>query len=479
MLSERTQEVCSSGNLFVIVQMIGLEQHMNVMNTGMTTTSVSWQHMQIVGMPYAPTYHQQRGTMPWQNPQPVFGGMGPPSQSMFNQYLGAPVASPNGYNNHVTYPAQPRESQYEGTNASHMLVPMQNLPHGAPFSSQPHNLAGPEFYISQQFKGGGHEHTQPRPRSQCMPFEDVHGQGMATVVPPLGAVQCVPQTSVSATVDVRGGRGAPGPDKEAEAGDLGLAKLTRSANNQTSRAPTTSGSGILRNLHESTMEEVLPVQTSNNSILLSTNSSKSSAPYTSSQRKQLRVEEKSYLREVKRSIAEGRVPQVRLEQNNSGDIVQYKAQFLNALKLAALAIVSDADIDVKNPSTMQEIMKEVRRQFIIEKPLPEGMVAGYLQRLYKRNRAVYHRHWTLHGDANKPDDCSLAAWSQLVDYWQSMEGNKECERNKANASAKKCAPVSFPALAPLYAHPVCWSLCRNTWRHCCPINLLNYVDFEI
>jgi hypothetical protein len=65
---------------------------------------------------------------------------------------------------------------------------------------------------------------------------------------------------------------------------------------------------------------------------------------------------------------------------------------------------------------MQEIMKEVRRQFITEKPLPEGMVKGYLQRLYKRNRAVYHRHWSLHGDERKPDDCSLAAWSRLVDY---------------------------------------------------------------
>jgi hypothetical protein len=202
-------------------------------------------------------------------------------------------------------------------------------------------------------------------------------------------------------------------------------------------------------------EEVPPLQTTNNPTLLSSNSSKSSPPYTLSQRKQLRVEEKSYLKEVKRSIAEGRVPQVRLQQNSSGDIVQYKAQFMNALKLAALAIVPNADIDVKNTSKMQEIMREVRRQFIMEKPLPEGMVAGYLQRLYKRNRAVYHRHWTLHGSKNKPDDCSSAAWSQLVDYWKSKEGNKECERNKANASAKKSAPVSF-------SPQLCFQSCPNS-----------------
>ncbi len=150
---------------------------------------------------------------------------------------------------------------------------------------------------------------------------------------------------------------------------------------------------------------------------------------------------------MKKSIAEGRVPQVRLQQDNSGNILQYKAQFLNALKLAALAIVPYADINVKNPSTMQEIMEEVKRQFILEKPLPEGMVAGFLQRLYKRNRAVYHRHWILHGDLGKPDDCASAAWLQLVDYWKSTEGSKECERNKANASAKKGGAIRYPTFA--------------------------------
>ena len=196
-------------------------------------------------------------------------------------------------------------------------------------------------------------------------------------------------------------------------------------------------------------------QTSNSHLHLRPNYSKSSQPYTQSQRKQLRVEKKSYLKEVKRSIAECRVPQVRLQQDNLGDIIQYKAQFLNALKLAALALVPNADIDVKNPSTMQEIMQEVKRQFIIEKPLPEGMVAGYLQRLYKRNRAVYHRHWTVHGDHRKPDDCSSAAWLQLVDYWKSAEGSKEYERNKANASAKKGAAVRYLDL---------FSLCRSLYN---------------
>jgi hypothetical protein len=172
-----------------------------------------------------------------------------------------------------------------------------------------------------------------------------------------------------------------------------------------------------------------------------------------SQRKLLRVEERSYLKEVKRSIAEGRVPQVRLEQNNSGAIVKYKAQFLNALKLAALAIVPSADIDTKNTCTMQDIMREVKRQFIIDMPLPDGMVEGYLQRLYKRNRLLNHRHWLLHGDHSKPDDCPSAAWLQLIDYWKSSEGSKECERNKANASSKKGTPVRNLNLSLHYTTP--------------------------
>ena len=395
-------------------------------------------------MPYARSYPQPHSTVPWQNTQPVFGTIGPPSQSMYNPCMGTPIASQNAYNNQLQYSSQPRESQYDGSNGSHIMLPMHSLSHGANFNSQPGHMAGKEFYISQPLQGSAHENPQPRPRNQCIPHEEVGEQGMPRVVPPLGQGSCGAQIFVHAARDVRGGRGDASPDKESITAARAPSALRRVAINQTTNAHTTSGGATLR--AQVTMEDVPPTQTSNNPILLSTNSSKSSPPYTSSQRKQLRVEERSYLKEVKRSIAEGRVPQVRLQQNNSGDIVQYKTQFLNALKLAALAIVPNADIDIKNPSTMHEIMKEVRRQFIIEKPLPEGMVAGFLQRLYKRNRAVYHRHWTLHGDESKPDDCSLAAWSQLVDYWKSREGHKECERNKANASAKKCAPVSFPAL---------------------------------
>ena len=406
--------------------------------------------MQILSMPYAPGYHQSRGTIPWQSSQPVFGNSGPGSQPMYPRAMGTPVASSNAYNSQMTYSPSPSSSQYEGVNGSHRLVPMHNLPHVPTYSSQPGHMAAPEFYISQHRNSSGPEITQPCPPRQSIPFEDVQGQSMAGGVPPVGRGNLVPvpDQSVHATADARGGRGAPGACQEAEATTPVASTLARSATHQASNAPTTSAGGMLRDTHVSMTEEVLPVQTRNNPVLLSTDSSKSSPPYTSSQRKALRVEEKSYLKEVKKSIAEGRVPQVRLEQNISGDIVQYKAQFLNALKLAALAIVPDADIDIKNQSKMQEIMKEVRRQFIIEKPLPEGLVAGYLQRLYKRNRAVYHRHWTLHGDSSKPDDCSSAAWSQLVDYWHSMEGNKECERNKANASAKKPAPVSYLHLGP-------------------------------
>ena len=224
---------------------------------------------------------------------------------------------------------------------------------------------------------------------------------------------------------------------------------TRTARQTTSHATATTSRGrASRQQHSSTTEQMPVTDTCDALLNLSNNSSKSSPPYTSSQRKQLRVQEKFYLKEVKKSIAEGRVPQVRLQQNNSGDIAQYKPQFLNALKLAALAIVPHADIDIKDHSTMSEIMEEVKRQFIIEKPLPEGMVGGFLQRLYKRNRAMYRSHWTVHGDHSKPDECPSAAWVQLVDYWKSAEGSKECTKNKANASAKKVHKYVSPPSNP-------------------------------
>ena len=361
---------------------------------------------------------------------------------MYSQCFGTPVGPSNAYNNHLAYPEQPRENQFEGPSSNHMLLPIHNVQQGASYSPKPGYIAGKEYYNSSQFQGSGQESTPHRPRTQCLPLEDTERHAMPAVGAPMGQGNCGVQRELRAGRDTSDGRGASSSEKELE-----TARPVRQRIHATASAPTSSRGGPLRQQHDSTMEQLPVTDTSNGPILLSTNSSKSSPPYMLSQRKQLRVQEKSYLKEVKRSIAEGRVPQVRLQQNNTGHIVQYKSQFLNALKLAALAIVPHADIDIKNPSTMQEIMEEVKRQFIIEKPLPEGMVAGFLQRLYKRNRAVYHRHWTLHGDHRKPDDCPSAAWLKLVDYWKSMEGSKECERNKANASSKKCAPVRITNLS--------------------------------
>ena len=399
----------------------------------MKTNSVSCHHVQMYTAPYQENYNQTQGSNQWHNAQPVFDRIGQLGQSMFDPGVGTPVAPESTYNNQQSYGAQPRESRYEDINSNHL--PMRNHPQGPPFNSQPINHGGAPFNTLHQFRGPGRESAQPRPQHPCP--QDADGQALRRHVPPRSQGACGEQSQMQHFGDSRGGRASSRPDNESV---LGRQQL-----NPTYRIYTTPGPGTLHDQRDSTMEQRKLQQTPNRSNTLSPDSSKSSPPYTSSQRKQLRVEEKLYLKEVKMSIAEGRVPKVHLNQNNHGSIMQYKSQFLNALKLAALSIEPNADIDVHNPSTMQEIMKEVRRQFIIEKPLPEGMVAGFLQRLYKRNRALWHRHWTLHGDARRPDDCSIAAWSQLVDYWKSLEGNKECERNKTNASSKKRAPVSFRA----------------------------------
>ena len=365
----------------------------------MLTIVVLVQHPTVVGIPISAAFHQGQGTIPWQTALPGAATIGAQAQSMYNQCIGTPVASSNAANNTLPYATLRRDSQLEGTSSNQFLRAMPNVPEGGTFSSQ----GGVGAAIGEGDGDLGREMSVAR--------------------------------------DTSGSCRTPCRDTTPDEGRAPAKSLGRPASHRTCSACTTTAAGTLRELSNSATPQTPMNHASDTTVLCSPNSSKSSPPYTSSQRKQLRVEEKSYLQEVKKSIAEGRVPQVRLQQHHNGDIVQYKAQFLNALKLAALAIVPNAFIDIKNPSTMQEIMNEVRRQFIIEKPLPEGMVAGFLQRLYKRNRAVYHAHWTLHGDQSKPDDCATAAWLELVDYWKSMEGSNECERNKANASARKKTTV--------------------------------------
>ena len=309
-------------------------------------------------------------------------------------------------------------------------------------------MHGQEYYSYHPLHGSGHESCQPRPGTQFQPREPAEGYGGQGVGPPVGHGRCESPRDSRGTRDTRRGHGVVYTDRGLQHARSTPPTMGRRATQSASPAHTPLRGGNMHEQHESLPEFQRGVNTSNTPILRSPNSSKSSPPYTLTQRKKHRLEEKSYLKEVKLAIAEGRVPQVRLQQNSDGEIVQYKTQFLNALKLAALALVPHADIDVKNASTMQEIMREVKRQFIIEVPLPEGMVAGFLQRLYKRNRSVYHRHWTIHGDHSKPDDCPSAAWLQLLDYWKSREGSRECERNKANASAKKNHAVRYPKLTP-------------------------------
>lgn len=63
-------------------------------------------------------------------------------------------------------------------------------------------------------------------------------------------------------------------------------------------------------------------------------SSKSKTPDSCTRRKAFREDEKSYLKEVKVAISEGRVPQVKVVQDENGNIVHYKSHFFNAVKLA-------------------------------------------------------------------------------------------------------------------------------------------------
>ena len=391
-------------------------------------------------MPPSDGYHQGHSTMPWQTNQPYPGTPGGHWHGFNNPCIGTPVANTDGYDNHRSYTAQFRESQVDAPSNNRMALPYHNMPQGGSFHSQHGYEHGKEYYAAPQMRdmaNAGHlENPHPRDLRQEVNLASPHtpAEGRATFPP---------------ARDTRAFRGPSSIDRGPHTASPTPTAAVRPAFPSTSGAHRTSGGGSRREPHCSQAEQTHLIQTSNSTAHLRTNTSKSSPPYTLSERKQHRVEERSYLKEVKRSIAEGRVPQVRLQQDNFGDIVQYKAQFLNALKLAALALVPNANIDVKNPSTMQEIMQEVKRQFIIEKPLPEGMVEGYLQRLYKRNRAMYHRHWTVHGDHRKPDDCSSATWLQLIDYWKSSEGSKECERNKANASSKKGDAVRYHAITSL------------------------------
>ena len=343
-------------------------------------------------------YHQTQSTVPWQTHQQDLGTPTGRGHSGYNQRSGTPAPSANAYSNQTQTAPQHWQSGVEGTTSNRGFRPQFHATQGPHPNLQPGYSHDKEHYNPQQFQGHQHGSLVARRGSYHVDEENSEGRAVpGALQPPTQGRSGFPRDQYGVPT-VNSGRADTLTDVGLETPSPLPPPIMRRANHSSESGRTTSGRGTSRGLHCSPKNPTPRIHPNNNPNLLRTNSSKSSPPYMLSQRKQLRVEEKSYLKEVKKSIAEGRVPQVRLLQNNNGDIIQYKSQFLNALKLAALSLVPNADIDVKNPSTMQDIMEEVKRQFIIERPLLEGMVEGFLQRLFKRNRAVYHRHWTVHGD---------------------------------------------------------------------------------
>ena len=278
--------------------------------------------MQMYNMPCSSSCHQQQNTTHWQTAQPSTGR----PQLQYTPCIGTPVATPNAYTNQVSYPATPRDTQFDGSTSGHMLLPMQNRPQGPTFDSPHSHMPGKEYYTPGHIPSSTYDGHQPCNRSQCMTREAAEGEAAGGIIPTMAQGICGSQREPYPSRDTSGGHVESPTVRGAENGRRAPSTPCREVVRPTASAHTSSPGGALRERRRSLKEPSPMVNTNNSPTLLSTTSSLSSPPSTLSQRKQLRVEEKTYLKEVKRSIAEGRVPQVRLQQNNNGDIVQYRTK---------------------------------------------------------------------------------------------------------------------------------------------------------
>jgi hypothetical protein len=125
-----------------------------------------------------------------------------------------------------------------------------------------------------------------------MTAEPVEGLAAQGVHPPMGQVRCEGPTKVHVERDSNGGRKIASTYKLQETARAIPSIVVRRVVHSTSSNHTSPGGGTLREQHDTLKEQTPVTHTSNSTILLSTNSSKSSPPYTLSQRKQLIVEKK-------------------------------------------------------------------------------------------------------------------------------------------------------------------------------------------
>ena len=200
-------------------------------------------------MHHPTSHHQRSGTSHWQPEQQSFAAIDGRQQPIYNPRVGSPRAPSNAYSDQLSYPAQHRESQFEGTPSNRMLLPPQTLHQGASNASQPAYMPSQEYYTSQHMQGLGHESMQHRPRTISTAHEPIEGHPLPVFGAPMGQSHYGLHRELQAERDTSEGRGNYNRENGPATANPPASELGRRGSYTSSSAHTPSRGETLREHH--------------------------------------------------------------------------------------------------------------------------------------------------------------------------------------------------------------------------------------
>ena len=123
----------------------------------------------------------------------------------------------------------------------------------------------------------------------------------------------------------------------------------------------------------------------------------------------------SFVKEVKESMAEGRLPAVNVRE----DQTHLKARWHAAAKDAAYKLLDLTKEGWKDYNQFEKsrVYQEINTTYKFEPPLDPKRIDKYLAGHLRSSRAVWKAHWQRHGSDNRHPNCPEEAWQTLIQWW--------------------------------------------------------------
>ena len=136
-------------------------------------------------------------------------------------------------------------------------------------------------------------------------------------------------------------------------------------------------------------------------------------------KRELRKTNNVFTDELRRSLASGGTPVIKLPSNEAGIVTSGKFRWHQAVKAVAYRVL---DLTIMNwahqsKRDVKRFHEELQKEYRFVPELGKHSVEKYLKGHLRSSRAAWKQVWADTGELVKPENCTYEVWEVLVKWW--------------------------------------------------------------